>query len=442
MKLKEFEKKFFDCEIEKLIWYEFNNKIHPKEQIDMIINSVTECWFLNPIIIDENFMILAWHWRLEAMKKLKVEMAPVIQYFWLTTIQKQKFRILDNRIADFSEYDLKNLEIELKQIWDEALNKLYETLNIPGIDKIEFDEDKDDVVPQNDEADIIVEIWDIFQLWNHRLICWDATNYDHVAKLMQDQKADMIFTDPPYNVNYKWNWKKTSNWIKNDNLTKDKFNEFLEKVFENYKKIVKDTAWIYIFHSSTTQSQFENFIIQNWFEIKNQLIRNKPMSWLGFGNYRPKHEPFFYCCVKWKSPNFYWDRTHSTVIDIFEAKTDKEIIKIFKKAKEREKQWKTTIRSMSRENVNDYVHPTQKPIELITYAIENSSKKNEIIVDFFGWSWSTLIACEKTNRSCLTMELDPKYIQTIIQRYGFYTENKKEIKCINRDLDLNKIIND
>lgn len=157
---------------------------------------------------------------------------------------------------------------------------------------------------------------------------------------------------------------------------------------------------------------------KNGYEIKNQLIWNKPMSALGWGDYRWKHEPFFYAGQKGQSIQFYGDRTHSTVWDF--QKTDQQLLNWAKAQKKAESDGKTTIWSMKRDNVHEYVHPTQKPVELITYAIVNSTKSGDVVMDLFGGSGSTLIAAEKTNRSAYLMELDERYCDIIIKRWEDY----------------------
>jgi DNA modification methylase len=262
--------------------------------------------------------------------------------------------------------------------------------------------------------------------FSHRVLCGDSTKIEDVERLMDGKKADMVFTDPPYNINYKGQGKNTSNTIIADNVLEDEFDKFLDRVFENYSKNAKDGAGVYVFHASRTQSQFEKALNKNGYEIKNQLIWNKPMSALGWGNYRWKHEPFFYAGKKDKQIVFYGDRTHSTVWDF--QKTEQQLLNWARKQKKAEAEGKTTVWSMKRDNVQEYVHPTQKPVELISYAFFNSTKGEDIVMDLFLGSGSTLIASEKTGRICYGMELDPKYIDVIVERYCEYTGNRNIIK--------------
>ena len=241
---------------------------------------------------------------------------------------------------------------------------------------------------------------------------------------MDKQQADVVFTDPPYNVNYKGHGKKTSNTIANDNMGDEAFTKFLEKVFKNFRESIKSGAGMYVFHSSSSQAQFEYALEKAGMDVKNQLIWNKPAAALGWGDYRWKHEPFFYCAVKGKKVQFYGDRKHSTVWDF--QKTEAQLFAWAQKMKRAEEQGKTTVWSIARDRVGEYVHPTQKPVELIVYALRNSSKSGDLVLDLFMGSGSTLIAAEKSERTCFGLELDPKYVDVIIKRWEDYTGEKAE----------------
>ena len=213
--------------IDTLIPYERNNKIHDEAQIKKIAKSIKELWFRAPILIDENNIILAGHWRLAAAKKLKLKEVPVIQYTDLTEDQKKKYRLLDNRLADLSEYDLENLKLELQELNDERLNGLFEEFDLK-LEEEEWNEEIEDEAPIPSEITKIQE-WDVFVMeWksgHHYLICGDSTKSETYEKLvaLAGKKADLLFTDPPYNVNYKGQGKKTSNGILNDRMSDQHF---------------------------------------------------------------------------------------------------------------------------------------------------------------------------------------------------------------------------
>lgn len=431
--------------IDTLIPYDRNNKIHDEAQIKKIAKSIKELWFRAPILVDENFVILAGHWRLAAAKKLKLKEVPVIQYTDLTEDQKKKYRLLDNRLADLSEYDLENLKIELQELNDERMNDLFSEFDLQ-LEEEERDEEKEDEVPAI-QPDPIVQEWDIFELdgknGKHYLICGDSTKPEVYEKLVQlaGENADLLFTDPPYNVNYKGTGKKTSNGIMNDRMSDQHFLFFLHDTFHALKTALKPTAPMYIFHASKTQREFQNAMGENGIEIISQLIWNKPsINHIGAA-YKSKHEPFFYARMKGADIPRYGSELYEETVRTLPTraeKSDKEILQMIKKVKEAEKEGLTTIRTQKRHPVQDYEHPTQKPVELVERAILNSSREWESVLEPFAGSGTTLIAAEKTGRLSINIELDPKYVEVILKRYKRIT--KREITCINRgDLELNQI---
>jgi len=434
--------------IEQLIPYENNNKIHNEEQIKKIARSIREVGFRTPIQVDENRVILAWHGRLEGAKRAKLKEVPVIQYTDLTEEQKKKFRILDNRLWDLAEYDLDALKEELKDIDDKWLTDMFNEFDL-GLDEEEWNDETEDDVPEVDEEEeTIVQQGDVFMLQGkvgtHVLICGDSTleeTHKKLKDMMEINAFDMLFTDPPYNVNYKWRWKNTSRWIANDHMGNANFYEFLLDSFEQMVNSTKATAPMYIFHSHKTQATFEQAMNESWIEMISQLIWNKPnVNHVG-AKYKQKHEPFFYAHKKNQKEERYgsdvFEETVQDVPNIAKMKT-MELVERIKHAQKAESEGKTTIWSMKRHNVNDYIHPTQKPVEIVEKAIYNSSKLWDTVLEPFAGSGTTLIACEKTWRRCGAVEYDPHFIQAILKRYAGQTG--KAIKCINRELDLSPIL--
>lgn len=430
--------------IDTLIPYERNNKIHDEAQIKKIAKSIKELWFRAPILIDENNVILAGHWRLAAAKKLKLKEVPVIQYTDLTEDQKKKYRLLDNRLADLSEYDLENLKLELQELNDERLNGLFEEFDLK-LEEEEWNEEIEDEAPLPPEITEIQE-WDIFVMeWkagHHYLICGDSTKSETYEKLvaLAGKKADLLFTDPPYNVNYKGQGKKTSNGILNDRMSDQNFLFFLQDTFHALSTALKPTAPLYVFHASKTQREFQNAMEENGIEIISQLIWNKPsINHIGAA-YKSKHEPFFYARMKGADIPWYGSEIYEETVRESPdrtQKTEKEILQALKKAKEAEKEGYTTIWSQKRHPVQDYEHPTQKPVELVERAILNSSREWELVLEPFAGSGTTLIAAEKTGRLSLNIELDPKYVEVILRRYKRITG--KGVRCLSRDdLDLSR----
>jgi len=398
--------------------YDKNAKKHPKKQVEQIAESIKAFGFLVPSIITKDGELIAGHGRHLAAQLLALDTMPMIRAEHLTEEQIKAYRLADNKLNE-SDWDMKLVIAELKE------------LSLPMLDLTGFsrdlvleDDDKDDVVPSMPNT-YRSKLGDIYNLGRHRLICGNPHILDTYEKLLEKSLADMVFTDPPYNVNYSGRGEKTSNTIENDNMEKLDFDVFLLDFFKSAVGAVKNGAGWYIFHSSSTQDQFRMALEEAGLEVRSQLIWNKPTASMGWGDYRWKHEPFFYAGKKDTKIVFYGDRTNSTIIDIH--KTEKELIEWVKREKRAETAGLTTIWTMKRDKVNEYVHPTQKPVELITYAIVNSSKSGDIVLDPFLGSGSTIIASEKTDRTCYGIELDPRFVDVIVQRYVDYTGGKVEI---------------
>jgi DNA modification methylase len=356
--------------LEDLIIYDKNNKDHPEEQIKEFVISIQKYGVVLPLIIDKNNVIIAGHGTREACLRMGIKEVACIVRDDLSEAEARGLRIAHNKISELGKRNKQNLLYELRDLGDQWLAGLFLDLD-PFVDN---DKDKEEI--EDDAPGVldkyVVQKGDIFQLGEHILMCGDSSDKAMVAKLMGGKKADMVFTDPPYNVAYVGKGKNTSNGIKNDDMSDAAFETMLSEWFARYRENIKTTAGMYVFHSTSTQALFEKHITDAGFVVKCQLVWNKPTAAMGWSDYRWKHEPFFYCGVKDASPEFYGDRTHTTVIDF--TKSDAQLLAMLKHAREAEKEGKTTIWTMKRDPVKDYVHPTQKPIELIGYALANSSK--------------------------------------------------------------------
>jgi len=335
--------------------YEKNAKKHPEKQIKQIADSIQAFGFNQAIVVDKNDVVIVGHGILEAAKMLNLTTVPVLKI----DIDEEKakaYRLADNRLNE-SDWDMKAVIAELKE------------LSLPMVELTGFskdlvleDDDNDDVAPALPKEPRS-KLGDVYILGNHRLVCGDSTKPEDVDLLMGGVKADCVFTDPPYNINYKGQGENTSNTILNDKMGVGEFDIFLKKVFDNYKVNIKKCAGFYCFHSTSTQAQFEHALKQSGFTIKNQLVWNKPMAALGWGDYRWKHEPFFYCGITGAEIQFYGDRTHSTVVDV--PKDPAKAIKWLEIQREMEKRGLTTIWSMKRDNVQEYVHPCLPAGEMV-----------------------------------------------------------------------------
>jgi len=405
--------------------YSKNAKKHPKKQIEQVAKSIEEFGMNQQIVVDNDGVIIVGHGRFAALQMLGWDVKPEwIKVVDLTEQQAKAYRLADNKLNE-SDWDMELVIEELKELEMRLLEMTgFEADLIIDVDS------KDDVVPGLPDEPRS-KLGDLYELNGHRLLCGDSTSVEALEKLMDGHKADAVFTDPPYNVNYSGTGKKTSNTILNDKMSDEQFSTFLLGTFERMKENIKATAGCYVFHSHKTMTDFDMALNHVGFIIDTQLIWNKPSAGLGMNDYRTKHEPFYYCYLN-KKKSFYGDRRGTTVWKI--PADDLKALDWLRKQTESIEGGQSTVWSMKRSNVNDYVHPTQKPVELVVKAITNSTKEDDIVLDQFLGSGSTVIAAEKSSRLCYGLELDPKYCDVIVQRWVDFTEggevvkNKKKIK--------------
>jgi DNA modification methylase len=380
--------------IEKLVPFARNPRTHSDAQVAQIAASIAEFGFNNPILVDTKAGIIAGHGRLLAARKLQLRKLPVIVLDHLTDAQKRAYIIADNQLALNAGWDEEALRVELAALQDEDVN-----LGLIGFEDEELVRllaaqdaaeglTDEDAVPELPETPISMA-GDLWILGEHRLLVGDATNTDAVAKLMAGAPADLVFTDPPYNVDYE-GYTEERLKIKGDRMSDADFKEFLENAFRSYRSLVKPGASLYICHSSSWQREFQNALEVAGFEVRCQLIWAKNTFAWGFGRYKFQHEPMFYCHVTGEKDPWYGDKTQSTL-------------------------WHEKKPAANR------IHPTAKPVELVERALLNSSKSGDIVADLFGGSGSTLIGCERHGRKGRLMEIDQKYADCIIRRYQEYT---------------------
>lgn len=385
--------------IERLIPYAMNARTHSDAQIAQIAGSIKEFGFNNPVLIDEKDGLIAGHGRVMAARKLKITEIPCIRLGHLTDIQKQAYILADNRIALNSGWDIELLKVELEKLKVEDVD-----LKMLGFDDVELNEILEpEIVEGKTDEDEIPEVpevpktklGDIYILGKHRLMCGDSTSIDAVEKLMDGYKADLIITDPPYNVAYEGKTKDALT-IKNDSMTNNDFYKFLYDVYVALFAVTKDGAGIYVFHADSEGMNFRKAMLDAGWKLAQCCIWVKQSLVMGRQDYHWQHEPVLYGWKPTGTHRWYSDRKQTTI-------------------------WK-----FDRPSRND-VHPTMKPVDLIMYPIQNSSGGGDIVLDLFGGSGSTLIACEKTGRVNRSMELDPKYCDVIVKRWEDFTGQKAEL---------------
>lgn len=375
-----------------------NPKLHAD---DKIAESIKEFGYTEPIIVDENNQILAGHGRLKALKKLGITETEVIRKTGLTEKQKEKYILMSNKLVELGGWNF-----DLLKNFDENLLKDvgFSDFELDDIFKVESSP-QDDEIPEVKKTDI--KQGDLFQLGNHRLLCGDATSESDVAKLMQGEKADMVFTDPPYGVNYGAKNRFLNSFqkagknlkdISNDTIGKNELFDMLVKAFTLANKFGQNYCSYYVTAPQRGELalMMMMMMMMSGLPVKHILIwvKNKPNFSLGRLDYEYQHEPIL----------FTWKKKHKFYGNGI----------------------KTSIWNINKELKCD-LHPTMKPVALIENALLNSSKRNDIILDLFLGSGSTLIACEKLNRRCYGMEIDPLYVQVTIDRWEKFT-GKKSIK--------------
>ena len=402
--------------------YENNAKIHTEEQIEQIKRSIEEFGMNDPIgIWGKDNIIIEGHGRLMALQELGWTEVPVIRLDDLTDDQRKAYTLIHNQTTMNTGFNIDILNEELQNIDLDMTFYGFDEIPEPEIDIKDDDFDIEDIEP-------IVEPkskrGEIYKLGNHYLMCGDSTNPEDVEKLMNGAVADLVVTDPPYNVAVSNSQGMT---IENDDMSDKDFKEFLNKSFYNLNKNLKEGGAFYVWYASKEHINFETELNNNGLQVRQCLIWVKQHFNLGRQDYKWKHEPCLYGWKEGEGHYFIDEFNHPTV---FEDKIDFDSLK-----KEEAIQMlkdiyndgiSTTVIHEDKPTMND-LHPTMKPLKLLARLIRNSSKENEKVLDLFGGSGSTLMVCEQLNRQCYMMEYDPVYVDVIIDRYEHLT-GKKAIK--------------
>lgn len=394
--------------VESLIPYIRNAKQHPDAQVAQIAASISEFGWGAPILVDGQNNVISGHGRLLAARKLGLIEVPVVPMAHLSDLQRRALILADNKIGENAFWDDDMLGLELAELQEGGFD-----LDITGFSEDEWnaliageDADKegltdDDQVPEVTESPIS-KIGDVWLMGNHRLACGDSTDIDAVTKLMAGAQADMLLTDPPYNVAYGGadgnaanknkvdGGKRNTQTILNDDLSDEAFRQFLRDAFTTAVAVMKPGAVFYIWHSDSEGYNFRGACRDAGLTIRQCLIWKKSSLVMGRQDYHWKHEP---CLYGWKDgAGHLWaaDRKQTTVLEF------------------------------DKPSVNG-VHPTMKPVALFEYLMTNNTKGADVVLDIFGGSGTTAIACEKHGRHARLMELDAKYCDVIIRRWQDWT---------------------
>lgn len=397
-----------DKNIDELIPYEKNPRKND-EAVDKVTASLEAFGWQQPIVIDHNDVIVAGHTRWKAAKKLGMKTVPVKYADELTDEEIKAYRLADNKTAEFAEWEFELLGEELKGVEDIDMSNfgflLDENDSRNDLKHEVIEDDFDITIPQKPKA----KVGNIYRLGRHRLMCGDSTEINSVKKLMDGIKADLFLTDPPYNVDYNAKEQRLAGYrpnkrvkqnlntgIRNDKMKDSAFRNFLGQAFDNALKNMKQGAAFYIWYAELETYNFLSACKDVGLDVRQNLVWKKSHLTLGRQDYQWIHEP---CLYGWKSGSshaWYSDRKQTTVLE-------------FNKPNKSE------------------LHPTMKPVALFDYLIKNSSKQGDIVLDLFGGSGTTIIACEQNERCAYVMELDPKYVDVIIKRWEDFTGEKAEL---------------
>lgn len=375
-------------EINKLVPYVNNARTHSPEQINKLRSSLREFGFINPVIIDKDYGIIAGHGRVIAAREEGIDKVPCVFVDHLTEAQKKAYIIADNRMALDAGWDEELLRVEIEALQAEAFD-----VSLTGFDEKEITDLFKDTQAEvkDDDYDLtaalekaaFVKKGDVWVVGRHRLVCGDATNAEDVDKLCKDKRVNLILTDPPYGVSFK---SASGLTIQNDSMKNEEFYSFLLAAFKNMVSHLEPGGSAYVFHADTEGLNFRRAFIDAGLHLAGCCIWVKNSLVLGRSDYQWQHEPVLYGFLKNGKHQWYSDRKQTTIWN-------------FDKPKRNEN------------------HPTSKPLDLLSYPLKNSTQENAIVLDTFGGSGSTLMACELSNRICYTMELDEKYASVILRRY-------------------------
>jgi DNA modification methylase len=403
--------------IEEIKPYPKNAKKHPQKQIKQIADSIKEFGFNQPLVLDKNNTIIIGHGRFEAAKLLDMKAVPCLMVD-LSPQKAKAYRLADNKLNE-SAWDMDLVIEELKELDDKIFD-------LTGFDKDILESIKEDEFDAEEEYNKIkvanAKMGDIYQLGRHRLMCGDSAKREDVEKLMDGKKGRMIFTDPPYNVDYKspggldYNSTKyggTGGKIFNDNKSDEECLSFYTDILHNLYEFTNDDATIYWWFANKNnllnRQAFEN---ANWHMSQIIIWLKNSMVFSRGQDYHRQYEP---CMVGWKKKKtHYKNKKLNNLKDVFNLDYEdfSEMVDVWYER---------------RDVTQKYVHPTQKPLRLAERGVKKNSERGDIIIDLFGGSGSTLMGCEQLDRVCYSMELDPKYVDVIIKRWEEFT-NKKVIK--------------
>lgn len=412
--------------IDELTPHPKNPRKHPEEMMKKLEESIYQFGFNNPILISKDNMIIAGHARVLAAQRLGMDEVPAI-VLPLDGAKADAYLILDNKLCEMSQWDAELLldmidtidasGLDFKDVFFDAaeIDDLFNQIHTKDIvdDNFDVEQQLEDIV------DPITQYGDIWRLGRHVLICGDSTELDTYDRLMGDERAVLVVTDPPYNINVEGGTSKKLK-IQNDNMAANDFYDFLLNFFKSTYEFMEDGASIYVFHADSEGMNFRMTLQEAGLYLSQVCIWVKNAFVLSRSDYHYRHEPILYGWKPTASHKWHSDRKQDTVWE-YDSKNPNEP--------------PNTVWRFDRPQRSEK-HPTMKPVPLIAYPIQNSSLNRAIVLDPFGGSGTTLIACEQTNRKCRMIEIDPIYVDVIVNRYIEFMKTDKDVTLIRNEKEI------
>lgn len=390
-------------DIEKLVPYVNNARTHSQDQINKLRSSIREFGFINPVIIDKDYGVIAGHGRIMAAKEEGIKEVPCVFADHLNEAQKKAYILADNRMALDAGWDEELLRVEIESLEDYGFNVEltgFSTEELSSLFDLGVEAEEDDFdVEEELKKPIFSKEGDIWTLGRHKVICGDSTQWDTFEKLLNDTKVNLVCTDAPYFVEL----KNKSGTIKNDNLNDKEAYEFLMKVFTNLKDAMAKDASIYEFYATMKARVFYDAFEDAGFKVGAGLIWKKPRAPFMRTDWKFNMEPIIFGWRKDGKHNWYGDQKQTAVFE-FDG-----------------------IKDSEKEGCG---HPSSKPVPLIAYLIKQSTQTNGLVLDGFLGSASTLIACEELNRICYGIEIEPKFVDVAVKRYLNLVGSDKDISLL------------
>ncbi|PJE80679.1 DNA adenine methyltransferase YhdJ [invertebrate metagenome] len=411
--------------LKSLLPYDRNAKLHPKAQVDQIAESIRRFGFNNPVLVDGDHTIIAGHGRVMAARHLGLDEIPVVVLSHLSDDEKRAYMLADNRIAEAGGWDSDLLSMELSD-----LKAIGMDLKVTGFtdhdwqgllpEKLPSGERSDDHVPPLPApGKTVSQPGDLWLMDGNRLLCGDSTKADDMTRLMNGQMADMVWTDPPYNVNYHGGTEGHLA-IANDDMPEGEFLDFLLQVFRQVHTCSAAGCPLYVAYSDAESIPFRTALIQSGWKLSQTLVWAKHHFKLSRQDYQWQHEPVIYGWKEGAGHPWYGDRKQTSIMDANLVLDDMSHDELLKLAKAWQQVIATTV-IRAKKPVASTDHPTMKPVALVLSMMMNSSRQGDLVLDPCGGSGTTLIAAQKTHRRSCLMEIDPVYCDVIVRRWQEFT---------------------